>query len=123
MTALERVTARRIWFVPGVTVYGSATGAEFGVLLSEMINGQRAVYYQSILTGDDIQRIRFDSLTDHRGNRLPAEISVPRVIPRSRSEQPVFVTSIESNESFTIARPGTAQRPVTADLLIVELGA
>lgn len=123
MTALERIVARRIWFVPGVMVYGSADNLGFGMLSIESISGQTGVFYQSIEIGEDRQIVRFDSLTDHRGNRLPSTISAPRVIPRSRCEYPVFVTGPEADESFALAKSPSADGPVTVDLLIVELGA
>ncbi len=122
MSALERVTARRVWFVPGVMVYGAADSVGLGMLIAETIGSQRGVYYQTMEVGADRQHIRFDSLVDHRGNRLPSTIRAPRVIPRSRSEYAVFVTATESDESFVIARESHSPGPVVADLLVVELG-
>lgn len=112
-----------MWFVPGVMIYGSADNLGFGMLIAESIGGQTHVYHESIEIGEDRQVVRFDSLTDHRGNRLPSNIPAARVIPRSRSEYPVFLTGAESEESFAIAKASSASGPVTADLLIVELGA
>lgn len=112
-----------MWFVPGVMVYGSADNLGFGMLIAESIGGQTHVYHESIEIGEHRQVVRFDSLTDHRGNRLPSKIPAARVIPRSRSEYPVFLTGTESEESFAIAKASSASGPVTADLLIVELGA
>lgn len=122
MSALERITARRVWFVPSVMVYGSPDSTGFGALLSETVGDQRIVYYQTVEIGDDRQHVRYDSLVDHRGNRLPTRIESPRVIPRARSEYAVFVTAPESEESFVIARASTSPGAVVADLLIVELG-
>lgn len=122
MTALESLMVHRSWFVPGVMVYGQPGLGDIGYLVAETVNGVTAVYYAAADLGTQIQTIAFASLVDHRGNHLPATIDVPRVIPRARGSEPVFILGTESDSSFTIARHPDVAGPVMTDLLILEMG-
>jgi len=122
MTGLELVTARRIWFVPDLTVWGQPSLGEHDYLALENTNGTTSAYHGTVSLCRQDQQVRFDTLTDHRGNTLPASISAPRIIPRSRGIEPVFIVGRESTESFRIARESSDPAPVTVDLLIIELG-
>ncbi|MBD3402795.1 hypothetical protein GF420_07855 [candidate division GN15 bacterium] len=122
MSGLERITARRVWFVPDVIVYGSAEAATVGLLAHETTDGQQHLFFSELEIGDDIQYLTYDSLIDHRGNHLPATIESPRVLPRTRTAARVFITGQESDTGFGIAREPNASGTVTADLLIMEMG-
>ena len=119
---LETLTARRAWFVPGFMVWGVAGPGELEYLALEQIGSNLSVYFGAATLDDGPQEVSFGDLTDHRGNNLPATIKAPRIFPRSKSTDTVFVIGSESNSSFQIARDQASTGPVPVDLLIVEMG-
>ncbi|MFH1300832.1 MAG: hypothetical protein ABIK07_07195 [Planctomycetota bacterium] len=122
LTGLERVKSHRIWFVPDVVIWGLPSMGEMHFLTVEKIDGVSSVLYGSAAIAPVQQEISFDQLIDHRGNQLPASIDTPRVMVRARAKPAVFIVGQESNESFRIARDEDAPGPVTADLMILEMG-
>ncbi|MEW5995225.1 MAG: hypothetical protein AB1744_12660 [Candidatus Zixiibacteriota bacterium] len=116
------VTARRAWFVPGFVVWGLPVWAEVELLSIEQVGSDKTIGYNSLTMGETSQQVAFADLTDHRGNQLPTGIASPRVIVRSRGSDAAFVTGAETDSHFTIARDPASDRPVTVDLLIIELG-
>lgn len=123
MSIRETVLARRAWFVPGLVVYGMPATEASGYLVTQQGVAGRTVYYATADPGDGAQEVAYASLTDHRGNQLPAEINTPRVIVRPRSSAPVYIVREESDREFAIARDPSSSDPVTVDLLILEMGA
>ncbi len=121
-TGFERVTARRAWFVPGFVVWGLPVWEEIEFLTIEKVASDKTVLYGSQDIGGTAQEVTFSDLTDHRGNQLPSIIASPRVIIRGRGRDSAFIVSEESEMKFKIARDPEAAGPVTADLLVVELG-
>lgn len=122
MAGLERVTARRVWFVPNVVVWGLPSLGEVAFLAHETIESNATVHYNSIAAGQAEQHVTFDLLTDHRGNKLPSSISAPRVILRPHEQHSVFIVGEESPQGFRVARDPDAPGSVIADFLIMELG-
>jgi hypothetical protein len=123
MTAgLQTLTARRAWFVPDFMVWGIAGPGELEYLALEKIDANLSIYFGTANLDSGPQEVAFGDLTDHRGNSLPSTIKSPRIFPRSRSTDTVFVVGSESAGSFQIARDPQATRPVPVDLLIVEMG-
>ncbi len=122
LSGIERITARRVWFVPDFVVWGLPSLGEHDFLAIEKVGATQSVYYGSATISQNEQEVCFDQLVDHRGNLLPATIQAARVIPRSKSSDAVFVVGQESSIGFKIARDPASDSPVTADLLIVELG-
>lgn len=121
-TALERVTARRAWFVPEVVVWGAQGTGRIEYLALEMVDSSVSVLYGNADPGGGVQEVQFSELVDHRGNNLPASLKAPRVIPRPRGSSGVYVVAAESSERFLIARDPSAAGPVLTDLLILEMG-
>ena len=121
-TGFERVTARRVWFVPSFVVWGLPVWEEVEFLIVEKVGSDEAVLYGSLDIGSTAQQVAFSDLTDHRGNQLPPAIASPRVIIRPRSSDTAFIISEESESTFKIARNPNASGPVTVDLLVVEMG-
>ncbi len=121
-SGLANITARRIWFVPGFVIWGLPVLSEVKFLVVEEIGSQRSIGYSALAMGDRSQQVAFGDLTDHRGNRLPAAVPSPRVIVRARGAEAAFITGQETDTHFTIARAPDAAEPVTADLLVIELG-
>jgi len=119
---LEKVTARRVWFVPDFAVWGLSSLGEHDYLALEGVNDTISAYHASITVGESDQQVRFAELLDHRGNHLPAALASPRVFLRTHGEESAFVVGRETSQSFRVARDGDSPRPVTVDLLVVELG-
>ena len=123
MSIREDVLVRRAWFVPGLMVYGLPAAESVGYLVAQRQDGGAVISYGAADTGSDIQTVTFASLTDHRGNTLPAEINTPRVIIRPRSTATAFLVREESNREFAVARDPDSTGSVMVDLLIMEMGA
>jgi len=121
-TGLERVTARRVWFVPEFNIWGTAGWADFDLMVVENVDGVESILFDSISLGETTQEVAFAELTDFRGNSLPDTITNPRIIVRPRSEAGGFVVGEESDLKFKIARDSEAAGPVTVDLLVIEMG-
>ena len=119
---LEKATGRRMWFVPGFSVWGLPSFGEYEYIAYEKIGSTTTYYFGTVTIGDPEQEVLFEQLTDHRGNSLPASIPSPRVMPRLKSGESAFVVGCESATRFRIARDPSSQGPVPTDLLIVEMG-
>ena len=122
ISGLERVTARRVWFVPDFMVWGLPNVGQIECIATEITGASANVMFGVVDIGDGPQEVRFGQLTDHRGNSLPSTINAPRVIPRSRSADAVFVVETESPTGFRIARASSGNAPAPVDLLVMELG-
>jgi hypothetical protein len=118
----ERLTSRRAWFVPDISVWGLAGIGEVYYLVAEQIGAGSSVLFGRADVGQADQELVYAQLSDHRGNQLPATIDAPRVIPRNREPYGVFVIGEESGEGVRVARPASAPGPVKTDLLILEMG-
>ncbi|MCP4685892.1 MAG: hypothetical protein GY867_10670 [bacterium] len=121
-SGIEKITARRVWFVPDFEVWGLLDSGEQDYLAVEQTGSTQAIYYGTATFGQNEQSVDFEHLVDHRGNSLPATIEAARVIPRSKGSRTVFVVGHESSHGFKIARDPASDSPITTDLLIVELG-
>jgi len=121
MTFHAQINSRRAWFVPNYQVWGQAGLGGMQYLAYEQLPVASVLYGQTDI-GDSAQSVRFDSLTDHRGNQLPATIDNPRVMIRPRQPEAVFLVGTESSDRFKIARDGSGNEAVTVDLLIIEMG-
>ncbi len=123
MTAsIQTLTARRAWFVPDFMVWGTAGPGQLEYLALEKVDSNLSIYFGAANLEDGPQVVSFSDLTDHRGNTLPTTIKSPRIFPRSKGTDTVFVVGTESTSNFQIARDPQATGPVTVDLLIVEMG-
>ncbi|RKX22969.1 MAG: hypothetical protein DRP45_10975 [Candidatus Zixiibacteriota bacterium] len=122
ISGLERVTARRAWFVPNFVVWGLPVLGEHEFVVLEDIDSTYSIHYGSTSIGQSDQEVSFDQLTDHRGNSLPMSLASPRVFPRAKGSEPVFVVGKEAASSFKIARDPDCEGTVTVDLLIMEMG-
>ena len=119
---LERVKSHRIWFVPELEVWGLADWGTVDYLVVEQIGATDTLGYGSNSLGGEAQEVAFAELEDHRGNSLPDTIDAPRVIVRPRSAEMAYVVGSESESSFKLARDPNAAGPVTADLIVIEMG-
>ena len=119
---LVQLTAHRIWHVINFNVWGVQNLGEIEYLNLEQVDATKSVAFGSINIGDSSQSVSFAGLTDRRGNSLPANIAKPLVIARSLSDRQVFMVGTETSTGFKIARDSKSNKPVTTDLIIIELG-
>lgn len=122
LSGLEKVKSHRIWFVPGFVVWGLPGLEDAEYLAFEKTPAASSIFYGETNIGDAGQLVTYGQLTDHRGNSLPEVISAPKVFPRARGTEPVFIVGEENSQSFRIGRDSDANGPVTVDLLIIEMG-
>lgn len=122
ISALTRVTSRRVWFVPHFVVWGAPDWSDLEYLTVEEIDSVKSVLFDSVSIGESTQSVKFCDLIDQRGNNLPASITKPAVMTRARSCDQVFVVGDETSEGFKMARSSEASGPVRVDLMIIELG-
>jgi len=121
-SALTRLTGRRAWYIPSIAVSGDYSAAIIHLLVSETDDGAGRVVFYSFPLGGDVQDVRFDSLIDHRKNRLPSAISQPVVIPIPRNAVPVAVVGRPSDSSVRLARTVASGEDGIVDLWIIETG-
>jgi len=122
MQSINFLKGRRLWVVRDVAVWGIAEGAEMKYLACETVAGTARLMFGRATIGGASQDIRFEDMSDHRGNRLPAEIEAPRILIRSRSRYQAYLVGEESNTGFRIARDPSAPGPVSVDFFIYETG-
>lgn len=121
MAGLEKILAKRAWFVPEFTVWGLPGFGEKEFLIIEQIGSTKTVLFGLFDIGGVEQDVSFDQLTDHRGNPLPAAIASPLVLTRAKGPASPFVIGRENSTGFKIARPSDTTSPVQTDLLVMEL--
>ena len=122
ISGLDRITAHRVWFVPDFMVSGLPNIGQIECIATEAVDATTNVMFGIVDIGDGPQEVLFSQLIDHRGNNLPVSINAPRVFPRARTEEAVFVVETESPTGFRIARDASGTSPVPVDLLVVEMG-
>ncbi len=120
--ALNAVKSKRIWFIPDFSTWGVSQEAEIDFALVEGVDSEQNLFYGNQPIGASLQKVNFSDLVDHRGNPLPAEIDSPKVIPRSKTSEPIFIVGKESSNDFNIARSHESSGPVPGDLMIIEMG-
>ncbi len=121
-TALERITSKRTWFVPGVVVSGVSGVETLDYLAVETVDGQATIFYGNADLGQGAQQFLFQQLTDDRGNQLPRNLDGPRVFVRPTGDDSAYVVGQESDSGFKLARSISAGSDVIVDLFIIEHG-
>lgn len=122
ISGIEKALSKRIWFVPGLSIWGTPVDGEIDYLAVEEADSTQTLFFGQLGIGASLQTVSFSELSDHRGNTLPSTIDSPRVMPRSKSDIAVFVVGEESVSNFNIARDAAAVGPGLADLIIIEMG-
>ncbi|HUU45147.1 MAG TPA: hypothetical protein VM118_05380 [Acidobacteriota bacterium] len=121
--ARARLTARRAWYVPSVSIWGDLTADTVDTIATEIDdNATRVVFYRFGL-GGEVQEINFASLTDHRGNALPGTISRPVVMAVPKNTVGVAVVGQPTDVSFRAGKTAITPEDGIVDLWIVEAGA
>ena len=122
MRSIDFLMGRRMWVVRDVVVWGIAEDADLRYLASEVVEGSTRMMFGRAMVGGAAQDIRFDELIDHKSNRLPSEISSPRVLIRPRSAHVAYLTGEESKTGFRVVRNPGAPGPISVDFFIYETG-
>ncbi len=122
LSGLSLATARRLWFVPELLVSGDPSLGQLPILTATAESGQMTIGFSQLVVAGGEQRVRYDSLFDHRGFRLPESIPGAHVLLRPRSSGQAWIVGRETDESFLIARDPSIGRTITTDLLVIELG-
>ena len=122
-TTLVHLFGRRMWLVSGIIVWGEMTSFEPELILVESDGATARILHGRFAIGGSAQLINFADLVDQRGNKLPASIANPAVIPIPRNGATVFVQGTASSESFRLSQSGASSKTAAVDLLIIEMGA
>lgn len=122
MTGLERIIAKRSWFVPDFSVWGQPSLGEHEYLSLEEVDGVDSIGYGVASIGQAEQDVLYSQLTDHRGNALPDSLESPRVFVRPRNGTSTYVIGQESTDRFKIAHESPTGDPTVVDLWVVEFG-
>ena len=117
------LTARRAWYVPGLSIWGNLQTQTIDAIGTENSDaGSRVVYYRFAL-GGQVQELSYASMTDHRGNHLPSTIDHPVVVVIHRNSVTVAVVGQPGNVAYRLARTNPAAEDGLVDLWITEVGA
>lgn len=117
---LAHLTGRRAWYVPAVSVWGDLSAETVEMMATETDDNATRVVFQQFTVGGEDQVIMFSSLTDHRGNTLPASIDRPVVIPIAKNAIGVAILGRPSSVSFRAGKVSIAAADGIVDLWIVE---
>ena len=119
-STLTHLNSRRAWLVRDLNVWGSIHAESLVALATEIDDSQTRVVFHEFTLGGQAQELAYASLTDHRGNTLPADIDAPVIIPIAKNEIAVAVIGIPSPGSFRIAKVASAPDDAVVDLWIIE---
>ncbi len=122
-TTYARLTSRRAWFVTGVAVWGELAAKTIRAIGTETDDTATRVVYYEFGVGGQIQDVPFASLSDHRGNQLPATIDRPVVIVIPKNAAIVAVIGQPTATGVRLAQTSTTIEDALVDLWIIEAGA
>jgi hypothetical protein len=121
-TTYARLTGRRAWYVPDISVWGDLSAQTVSAVATEADGPDvRVVFYRFPIRGQP-QELPYASLTDHRGNQLPASIARPVVIVIPRNSVAVVLVGRPTDVACRLARSAPGAEDGLVDLWIVEAG-
>ncbi|HXF49625.1 MAG TPA: hypothetical protein VNL73_09425 [Verrucomicrobiae bacterium] len=118
---LNYLKSKRIWAVPGVSVYGTLGAAELLLLRTEITPSAKRIIFETAVLGGMEQVLFYKDLVDFRGNQLPQRLKNPKVAVLQKSAVFAVVVGSEGEEVFRLAKVAGAENAVV-DLLIIEMG-
>ncbi len=118
---LNYLKSKRIWAVPGVTVYGTLGAIELLLLRSEITPSSKRVIFETAVLDGVEQVLFYKDLTDFRGNKLPQKLKSPKIVVLPKSAVGAVVAGSEADELFRLAKTAGPDH-ATVDLLIIEMG-
>ena len=119
---LSYLLGHKMWVVPSVNVWGTLTDFTAQLLLTENDGAGKRIVFGSFPTGGSVQQISYGDLTDQRGNKLPTELTNPKVLVLPRGQIGAVVVGTEAPQSFTVAKASSTDQVALCDLLIIEMG-
>lgn len=119
-STLTHLNSRRAWLVRDLNIGGSLRTETLDALATEVDDAETRVVFHEFTIGGTAQQIVFSTLTDHRGNTLPALIDSPVVIPIAKNAVPVAIIGMPSPSSFRIAKTAAIPDDAIIDLWIIE---
>ncbi len=119
---LNMLLGRRMWMVPGIVIWGEMAGFEPEFIIIENDGAARRIMHGHFNIGGRSQVLKFADLTDQRGNKVPAALTNPTVIPITRGGIHVAVQGSPDSESVRLAQATPSNQAVVTDLLIIEMG-
>lgn len=118
---LNYLKSKRIWAVPGVTVFGTLGAVQLLLLRSEVTPSAKRVVFETAVLGGVEQVLFYKDLTDFRGNKLPQKLKNPKVAVLPKTAVAAIVAGLEGDELFRLAKTSGTDNAL-ADLLIIEMG-
>jgi hypothetical protein len=118
---LNYLKSKRIWAVPGVSVFGTLGAVELLLLRTESTPSAKRIIFETAVLGGVEQVLFYKDLVDFRGNQLPQKLKSPKVIVLQKSAVFAIVAGSEGEEVFRLAKTSGTENAVV-DLLIVEMG-
>jgi hypothetical protein len=118
---LNYLKSKRIWAVPGVTVFGALGAFELLLLRAEITPSSKRVIFETAILGGTEQVLFYKDLTDFRGNKLPQKLKNPKVVVLPKTAAGAVVAGGESDELFRLAKT-SGPYGALVDLLIIEMG-
>lgn len=119
-STLTHLHARRAWLVRDLNIWGALAAETMDALATEIDDAETRVVFHEFTVGGAAQDIAFSTLTDHRGNLLPATIDAPVVIPIAKNAIPTAVIGLPGPTSFRIAKTTSIPEDAIVDLWIIE---
>ncbi len=119
---LSFLLGKRMWWVPGVAVWGQIADFEPEILLTQTDGALKRIVHGKFSIGGSAQSVRYADLIDNRGNALPETLTNPRVIPLAKGDLGAIVQGRETAESFFLAKSRASDQLAVVDLLIMEMG-
>jgi hypothetical protein len=119
---LSYLLGKKMWWVCGINVWGSVAAVEPQFVITETEGSTKRLVHTTVTLGGSVQQLEYGDLADFRGNKLPAQLINPRVLPFAKGDIPVLVQGSEGEKSFTLAKAAQTSQVAAVDLLIIEMG-
>ncbi|OGC80601.1 MAG: hypothetical protein A2W07_01275 [candidate division Zixibacteria bacterium RBG_16_43_9] len=117
---LDYLRGRKIWLVKNFCIWGEYSAVDLLLVHTEIGETSKRIIMDRVSLGGKEQEVNFDSLYDFKGNKLPQQISSPKVLALPSNEVSCMVME-ESNSGFKIAKRSDSVENGLVDLLIFEL--
>jgi hypothetical protein len=119
---LSYLLGKKMWWVPGVNVWGSMAAFEPQFVITETDGSTKRIVHTTVALGGSVQQLEYGDLADVKGNKLPELLTNPRVLPIAKGSVPVVVQGSEGEKSFMLAKAIQTTQVASVDLLIIEMG-
>mgnify|MGYP001612528188 CR=1 FL=1 len=117
---LDYLRGRKIWLVKNFCIWGEYSAVDLLLVHTEIGETSKRIIMDRVSLGGKEQEVNFDSLYDFKGNKLPQQISSPKVLALPSNEVSCMVME-EFNSGFKIAKRSDSVENGLVDLLIFEL--